>query len=408
MKVSKPRRAPREREEHPLKGKATKSHPGMRTVPFYKHDLKPDDAKSVADVINSLFLTTGSVCSHVHKQLESFFDVKHALLTSSWTSGAIAALLALKVGPGDEVIIPAMTFVATANVAELVGARPIFIDVDPQTLLMTPEAVSAALTARTRAVIPVHLYGNMCDIGALRSILPQSVALIEDAAHCFEGSRDGYLPGANSDVAIFSFYATKNVTCGEGGAVIGHDSGLMQTIAQIRLHGMTTAAIDRFRGNSYQHWDQDLLGIKANLPDLLAALLPAQIETIRSRLPRRAQIAARYRSAFAEGPIRLVREIPSVVDAHHLFVIHVPPPVRDSAIAILNEHGIQVTVNYRSVPTMRYYARKYDFKFGDFPVADEWGAGTISLPFFPALTEDDQAYVIETVAKHVYPLCRNF
>jgi dTDP-4-amino-4,6-dideoxygalactose transaminase len=378
----------------------------MRTIPFYKHDLKPDDAAPVIEVINSLFLTTGRVCSQVGEQLQSFFGIEHALLTSSWTSGATAALLALKIRPGDEVIIPAMTFIATANIVELVGGRPVFVDVDPQTLLIMPDAVLKAVTPRTRAVIPVHLYGNMCDMRALRSTLPRSIALIEDAAHCFEGSRDGYLPGAHADLASFSFYATKNVTCGEGGAIIGHDPELMQAIEQTRLHGMTTGAVDRFLGNSYQHWDQDVLGIKANLPDLLAALLPAQIKSIRSRLPRRAELARRYRQAFARGPLRLVQEIPGVVDAHHLFVIHVPLSVRDNAIAVLNEHGIQVTVNYRSVPTMRYYARKYGFKFGDFPVADEWGAGTISLPFFPSMTEDDQAYVVETVEKYLYPLCR--
>lgn len=374
-------------------------------VPFYRHGLSRTDADAVADVLESLFLTTGLVCRRVEERLKAFFDAEHALLTSSWTSGATAALLALKIGPGDEVIVPAMTFVATANVVELVGARPVFVDVEPDTLLLEPDEVARALTPRTRAVIPVHLYGAMCRMLEMRRLLPSKVALIEDAAHCFEGLRDGYRPGAHSDLAIFSFYATKNVTCGEGGAIIGHDPALMSAIEQVRLHGMTKGAVDRFRGDNYVHWDQDLLGIKANLPDLLAALLPAQLDKVDERLARRGALEMRYRAAFASGPLRLVGEAPGVVSAHHLFTVHVPPAARDSAIAALNDHGVQVTVNFRSVPTMRYYARKYGYRFGDFPVADTWGAGTISLPLFPGMTSEEQEHVIATVIEHVYPLC---
>lgn len=372
-------------------------------VPFYRHDLSAADAAPIAAVLDSLFLTTGPVARSVEAQIADFFTAPGALLVNSWTNGALAALLALDIGPGDAVIVPAMTFIATANVVKLLGATPVLVDVDPGTLMLTPEIAAAALTANTRAVIPVHLYGQMADVKGLRAALPPDVAIIEDAAHCFEGSRDGDAPGIHSDAAIFSFYATKNVTCGEGGAIISRNPDLLARIAETRTHGMSKTAIDRFAGNAYRHWDQAVLGVKANLPDLLAALLPGQIATIRDRLPRRAARAARYRAAFADGPLRLPQPVPGGVDAHHLFTIHVPPPVRDAAIDALNAVGIQVTVNYRAVHTLSYWQAQ-GWRADDLPVAADWGDGTISLPFFPSMTDAEQDRVIDAVRRQVYPL----
>ncbi|HUJ75626.1 MAG TPA: aminotransferase class I/II-fold pyridoxal phosphate-dependent enzyme, partial [bacterium] len=227
-------------------------------VDFFRHALKAEDASRIAEVLATPFLTSGAVGRDVEAQLCRFFGSRTALLVNSWTNGALATLLALGVGPGDEVIVPAMTFISTANVAEMVGAKPVFVDVDPETLLMQPSAVEAALSARTRAVIPVHLYGQMCDVAGIREVLGKrggQVAIIEDAAHCFEGSRGGRVPGQDSDAAIFSFYATKNVTCAEGGAIITNDTELGERIRQTRLHGMSQGAVDRFRAGQYRHWD---------------------------------------------------------------------------------------------------------------------------------------------------------
>jgi UDP-4-amino-4-deoxy-L-arabinose-oxoglutarate aminotransferase len=375
-------------------------------VPFYRHDLDRSHADRMAKVLDSPFLTTGGVAKAVEAQLCAFFGVPHVVLVNSWTNGAVAVLLALGIGPGDEVIVPAMTFISSANVAELVGAKPVFVDVEPDTLMPTPETVRAAVTANTRGVIPVHLYGQMCDIGALRAALADrpDIAIIEDCAHSFEASLDGQLPGAHSEAAIFSFYATKNVTCGEGGAVITRDSRLFEAIQQTRLHGMSAGAIDRFAKNKYRHWDMTRLGTKANLPDLLASLLPDQIATIRDRLPLREARAQRYEKAFSGNAIRLVATAPGAVHARHLFPIYVPASVRDDALGALNERGIGATVNYRSVPTLTYYREKYGYAEGDFPVSHDWGAGTISLPLFPSMTGDEQDYVIDAVHECVVPM----
>ena len=377
-----------------------------RNIEFYRHSLSADDASAIAAVLQSPFLTTGGVCKQVEGMLREFSGAGHAFLTNSWTHGAVAALLALGIGPGDEVIVPAMTFIASANVVELVGAKAVFVDVDPQTLLMTPETVAGAITARTRAVIAVHLYGQMCDVAGIQRMLSAhpGVVLIEDAAHAFESSRDGYLPGAHSDLAIFSFYATKNVTCGEGGAIVTNRSDLAGRLHSARLHGMTKGAADRFSGGRYNHWDMPCLGTKANLPDLLAALLPSQIETIRQRLPVRQALANRYREAFAGWPIRLAKVLPQCSTAEHLFPIYVDPAVRDDAIVALNGSGVSVTVNYRAVPALTYYREKYRLSPESFPVSCAWGEGTISLPLYPRLSREEQEYVIQAVREGVVPL----
>jgi len=380
-------------------------------VDFYRHSLDRSAVDAVADVIASSFLTTGRVSAAVEAQLAEYFDVPHAILTSSWTSGAMAALMAMGIGPGDEVIVPAMTFVATANVAELLGASAILVDVEADHLLMTPQAVAAAITKRTRAVIPVHLYGQMCDIAGIRAVIDEAqrasgrrIYLIEDCAHCFEGTRDGQRPGGHSDVAAFSFYATKNVTCGEGGAVIFRDGDLYRSTLETRLHGMTAAAVDRFAGGHYNHWDIKRLGLKANLPDLLAALLPDQIRTIDMRLEQRQELVARYREAFRSSPLRLIADHPACRSAHHLFTIGVRGADRDLAIARLNEAGIGITVNYRALPDLTYYGATHPDAVNRCREAVIWGRQTLSLPLFPGLTRAEQDHVIESVKRHVYPL----
>lgn len=377
-------------------------------VPFYRHDLGRSDAERIADVLASPILTSGEVGKRVEAQLAAYFGLPHAALVSSWTNGAVAALLALGIGDGDEVIVPAMTFIATSNVVEHVGAKPVFVDVDPATLLLTPEGVARALTPRTKAVVPVHLYGLMCDMRGIADALRTrpDVAIVEDAAHAFEAKYLGERPGARSTMAIFSFYATKNVTCGEGGAIVCRDSALHTKIQETRLHGMSAGAADRFRGGMYRHWDMTRLGVKANLPDLLAALLPPQIATIDARLPRREVLARRYEDAFRGTALRLVAGDARALHARHLFCVGVPGGARDEALATLGREGVGATVNYRSVPTLTWYRERYGFTPADHPVSHAWGEATLTLPLFPSLSDAEQQHVIDVVRTHVLPLLR--
>ncbi len=372
-------------------------------VPFYRHSLPSSSAALVAEVIESGFLTSGQRCSRVEERLRAIFNVSHAKLTSSWTQGAVATLLALGIGPDDEVIVPAMTFVATANVVRQVGAKPVFVDVDPSTLLIDIALVKAAVTPRTKAVIPVHLYGQMVDVAALRAALRADIRIIEDAAHCFEGRRAGRRPGSDSDAAIFSFYATKNVTCGEGGAVITNDAELAANLNETVLHGMSAAAAQRFTAGRYQHWDVARLGTKANLPDLLAVLLEDQIETVDDRLEQREALARRYEESLAGTSLGFPAIEAGAVSARHLFPIHVPGGRRDWVMRILNDQGIGATVNYRSVTELSLYRDDASVSRGSFPVSRAWGEGTLSLPLFPTLLEAEQDYILNVLRYEVLP-----
>jgi dTDP-4-amino-4,6-dideoxygalactose transaminase len=379
-------------------------------IDFFRHSLTPNDVVGIEHVLATPFLTSGAVCKSVEARIAAYFSVPHATLVNSWTNGALAVLLAMDIKAGDEVIVPASTFIATANVVELTGARPVFADVDPETLLMRPEDVAPLVNERTRAVIPVHLYGQMCDVAGLRAMLdahPKAacrISILEDAAHCFEGLRNGERPGMHSDATAFSFYATKNITCGEGGAVITRDAALHQRILEARLHGMSAIAADRFAGGHYNHWDMMRLGTKANLPDILAALLPRQIEVVDSRLLLRTAVADRYRAAFAGGPLRLVAQRADCVSAEHIFPLGVPGGARDAAIAALNAAGVPVTVNYRSVPGTTYYRGRYGDQTPSTPVSHRWGLDTLTLPLYPDLRADEQDYIIATVQSALYPL----
>ena len=372
-------------------------------VPFYRHSLSPENAQLVANVLETPFLTSGPIGKEVEAQLCEYFGAKHAKLVNSWTNGAVATLLALDIGPGDEVIVPSMTFIATANVVELVGAKPVFIDCDPDTLLITPELVKSAISKNTKAVIPVHMYGQMCDVKAIKDILPkdQKISIIEDCAHTFEAQFNGERPGKYSDAAIFSFYATKNVSCGEGGAIITNDDELFERIIQAVLHGMSAGAADRFKAGQYKHWGMDHLGTKANLPDLLACFLPQQIKTVDQRLRLREEIATRYENALLNSKIGFPKTKTGVLHSRHLFPIHVGSESRDKALLTLGEAGIGATVNYRSVHTMGYYENKYRFEKNDFPVSLSWGNGTLSIPLFTGMTSQEQDYVIEVLVNKI-------
>ena len=372
-------------------------------VPFYRHSLTPDNSKYVAEVLKTPFLTSGPIGKEVEAQLCGYFNVSHAKLVNSWTNGAVATLLAMDIGPGDEVIVPAMTFIATANVVELVGAKPVFIDCDPDTLLVTPELIKAAITEKTKAVIPVHMYGQMCDIKAIKGIIPsgQKIAIIEDCAHSFEAKLNGERPGKYSDAAIFSFYATKNVTCGEGGAIITNDSNLFDRITQSILHGMSAGAADRFKAGQYKHWGMDYLGTKANLPDLLACFLPDQIRSVDQRLKIREEIAQKYESSLASTKIKFPKVLNGIVHSRHLFPIHVGKDTRDKALQTLGEFNIGATVNYRSLHTLNFYSNKYRIDKNALPVSQYWGDGTLCIPLFLGIKTEEQEYVIDVLVNKI-------
>jgi UDP-4-amino-4-deoxy-L-arabinose-oxoglutarate aminotransferase len=302
-----------------------------------------------------------------------------------------------------------MTFAASTNAILHRGATPVFVDVEPTTGLIDPKAVAAAVGPRTKGILPVHLYGQLADMRALREIADKkSLFIVEDSAHGIEGERDSIRPGELADAAVFSFYATKNLTSGDGGAVVTKSAQLADRLRRLRNHGVSKAATER-HGKSYQHWDLVELGYKANLTDLDAALLRVQLPKVDDKRDQREAIVRRYESLFREAlarrlPIASKNGVPFLVErrgksTHHLFTIQPPAEMRDAMLSKLGEKGIGVAVNYRAIHLLTYLQERFRIARGTFPVAEEIGDRTISLPIYPTLETAAQDRVVRAVVE---------
>jgi dTDP-4-amino-4,6-dideoxygalactose transaminase len=368
-------------------------------VPFYRHDLGRPELEEIADVFAGPILTTGEKVTQFERMFADYLGRRHALGVTSCTGALHMSLLALDIGPGDEVITTPMTFIATATAIMEAGAKPVFVDVEPDTGNLDARRVEAAITPHTRAILPVHLYGLMCDMRALREIADRrGLAIIEDCAHCVEGVRDGIRPGELSDAACFSFYATKNLTCGEGGAVVTDRDDLVDKLRLLRLHGMTKTAADRHR-EGYAHWDATMLGWKYNMDNIQAAILVPQLRRLDAKLSERERLAKRYAEKLSAIPtVRMPATRIGSVHARHLFPIWVGATERDRLIAELNKRQIQTVVNYRAIHLLTHFSDTLGHRSGDFPIAERIGDETLSLPFYPTMPLEFIDIVADAVA----------
>ena len=369
-------------------------------IPYFRHDLGRAELESLACVLDGEILTTGDAVSAFEAKFAAYLGQRHALGVTSCTAALHMALLALDIGPGDEVITTPMSFVATATAILEAGATPVFIDVESDTGNLDVSRVEAAITSRTKAILPVHLYGLMCDMHALKAIAVRyGLRIIEDAAHCIEGTRDGIRPGELSDAACFSFYATKNLTCGEGGAITVNDDALAQRLNLLRLHGMTRMARETAR-EGYQHWDMVIMGWKYNMSNIEAALLLPQFNRMRDKLARRHALAERYDRAFANiDGIEVPSSRSNSVHARHVYTIWCHGCARDHLLAHLHTERIGAVVNYRPIHLMSYFRKRYGYRAGDFPISEQIGNSTISLPFYPDMPLNDVDVVVEAAAR---------
>lgn len=367
-------------------------------VEFYKHNVDEGDIARLVEVCRGVFLTTGQQTKEFEQAFAAYMGTRHAVGLTSCTAALHLALLAIGAGPGDEVITTPMTFAATSNAVIYTGATPVFVDVEPETGLIDPAAVQRAITPRTKAVVPVHLYGLMADMRRLKSIADAAgIAMIEDCAHAIESSRDGIRPGELSAASCFSYYATKNITSGEGGAVATNDAAIADRVRLLRQHGMSASAADRYSG-TYRHWDLEALGWKYNMTNLQAAMLLGQLARIEPLWQQRERVARRYEDAFRglEGVSHPIVP-PGAKSARHLFTIWVAPERRDQVLADLQGRGIGVAVNYRAVHLLKYYRERFGFQRGQFPHAERIGDSTITLPLYSKLADAEIDYVAESV-----------
>jgi dTDP-4-amino-4,6-dideoxygalactose transaminase len=365
-------------------------------VPFFMHDLGRAELDAVAEVLAGPILTTGEWVARFERRFADYMGARHAVAVTSCTGALHISLLALGIGPGDEVITTPMTFIATSTAIMEAGARPVFVDVEPETGNLDASRVEAAITERTRAIMPVHLYGQMCDMRALRKIADSyGLAIIEDAAHCVEGTRDGIRTGQLGDTACYSFYATKNLTCGEGGALVCNDDGLAEKLRLLRLHGMNKNANDRHK-EGYKHWDMTMLGWKYNMDNIQAALLLPQMDRLEANWRKRRELAQYYGERLWDIP-NLTRPatLPGVDHAWHLFPVWIGNNERDRVIQEMQEGGVSVMVNYRAIHLLTYFRETFGYQPGAFPIAERIGDASLSLPFYPSMPLEHVDRVVE-------------
>ena len=374
-------------------------------VEFYRHQLGEANLARFAQVMHTIFLTTGDEVALFEQKFADYLGEKYVVGLTSATAGLQLALLALGVGAGDEVITTPMTFAATPLSVMHANATPVFVDVEADTGNIDVKLVAGAITPKTRAVMPVHLYGQMVDMVGLAKVAEEHrLHLIEDAAHCLEGMRDNVRVGQLSAATCYSFYATKSITCGEGGAVSTSDPQLWEMLQKLRLHGMSTDALHRYT-KIYRHYDIDVHGWKYNMYNLQAALLIDQIDEIEARRETREQLADYYRASFAGCPgLEMPRYDPAIKQGYHLFTIWVDPVKRDQILWSLQEQGIGVAVNYRACHLYTLFRRQFGYKEGDFPNAELIGSRTLSLPLYPGLRDEEIEYVADTVKRVVRSL----
>jgi len=367
-------------------------------IEFHKHNISQQDIDNATEVMHSIFLTTGEQVSEFERKFSQYLGCRHAVGVTSCTAALHLSLLACGIGTSDEVITTPMTFIATANSIMHVGARPVFVDVEPKTGNINADLIEAAITPRTKAILPVHLYGQMCDMRKIRQIADKhGLAVIEDAAHAIEAMRDGVRPGELGDTACFSFYATKSITCGEGGAISTNNEEIAEKLERLRLHGMSKGAAERY-AKKYEHWDMEMLGWKYNMDNIQAALLFSQLERIEQNWQRRENICRGYEEAFKDNKnVAYLTVLPNSKSARHMFTILVHPEKRDRVLWQLQEKGIGVAVNYRAIHLLTFYRQTFGYKRGSFPIAERMGDSTITIPLYPKLTDKEISYIVQAV-----------
>ncbi len=348
-----------------------------------------EEIAEVADALRSGWITTGPRVARFEREFAEFVGAEAALGVSSGTDAMQVALAALGVGPGDEVITTPMTFCSTVHVIEHVGATPVLVDVEPDTLCIDPERVAGAVSTKTKAILPVHLYGHPCDMGAVLEIAEKDgLHVVEDAAHSLPASWDGRRVGSIGDFTAFSFYATKNLTTAEGGMLTGSKE-LVDRARPWALHGMSRDAHARYAAGGSWYYEVVLPGFKCNMTDLQAALGLPQLEKLPRFQERRLEIVARYSAAFGAMPeIEVPVERDGASSAWHLYVIRLNLDRltidRGRFIEELAARNIGTSVHFIPVHLHPYYRDRYGFAPEDFPVAYGAYQRIVSLPLHPA------------------------
>lgn len=371
-------------------------------LPFSRPSIGDAEVAAVEEVLRSGWITTGPRAQALETRFAERFggDGAEAIAVSSATGGMHVTLLAMGIGPGDEVITPSLTWVSTVNLICLLGAKPVFVDVDPDTLMATPDHYADAITPRTRAMIPVHYAGAPADLDGLYALADKhGIALIEDAAHAAGTDYKG-APVGSRGTSVFSFHAIKNMTCAEGGLVLTHDPALAGKIRMLKFHGLGVDAFDRQSQGRAPQAEVLEPGFKYNLPDISAAIALVQLDRLDALNARRTELANRYRQKLADSPVAPLG-LPEYPHTHawHLMVVRVAPEhcgmTREVFMGALKDRNIGTGIHFRAAHTQRYYQEHFpDVRL---PVTERNSAQICSLPLFPDMRDADVDRVVAAV-----------
>ncbi len=371
-----------------------------KKIPYGRHSIDQEDIQAVVEVLKSDWLTTGPLIDQFEKVFSEFVGAKYAVAVNSGTAALHAAMFAIGIVPGDEVVVPAMTFAATANCVAFQGGTPVFADVDPGSLTLDPSSVKARISPKTKAIIAVDYAGQPCNYDALAEIaLSNNLILVADACHSLGGSYKQNSVGSLAELNAFSFHPVKHITTGEGGMITTSDQRLAERMRIFRNHGIST---DHHQREAQGSWFYEMtdLGYNYRITDFQCALGMSQLKKLPSWIKRRHEIARRYNEAFNECPqIKplLVRD--DVLHAYHLYVVRLnfegTNLNRNMIFKQLREKGIGVNVHYIPVHLHPFYRIKFKTAPGLCPVSEAAYNEIISLPMFPDLSDDDLGEVID-------------
>ena len=375
---------------------------------FHRPCLGKEEETEIIAAMRSGWITTGERTKKFEKKICDFTGSPYAIGLNSCTAGLHLALLCCGIKPGDEVITSSITFASTANVIIHCGAVPVFVDVDNDTLNINPEEIQKHITKKTKAIIAVHFLGQPCKMDEISKIAQQhKISVIEDAAHALETVYKGKKVGSISGFTAFSFYATKNITTGEGGMLTVQDEAMADKARIMSLHGISRDAWKRYSDSGYKHWDILYPGFKYNMFDLQAALGIHQLNKIESFWIKRKSFVEKYNQEFMDIPA--LEPVPQNLqnendkNAYHLYVLRIRPKYlkssRDEIMNMIQQSGIGLGVHFRAVHLMHYYASTYGYEKGLLPVAEDNSDRVFSIPLYPSLTDDNFGYIVDTVKK---------
>lgn len=374
-----------------------------RTVPFYRPDIGEEEIAAVVDTLRSGWLTVGPRTQEFEEKFARAVGAPHAVAVSSGTAALHLALDALDLEPGDEVITSTLTFAATGATIVHSGARPVLVDCMRDTLNIDPEDVARKVTPRTRAVVPVHFAGQPAAMDEILEVAQKHrLKVVEDAAHALPARYRGRAVGTVGDVTAFSFYATKNLTTGEGGMLTLTDATVADRLRSRRLHGMSRDAWRRYSVQGSWRYDVSYPGFKYNMTDLAASLGLVQLRRLPALHRRRQEIVALYDELLRDrADLEPLMVAPDVTHAWHLYVIRIRPERlridRDVLIELLKAEGISTGVHFIPLHLHSFYRDTFGYRAEDFPVASAAADTILSLPLFTLMSDDDARYVATTV-----------